>query len=67
MESEIPEWKKQYEQRKAAAKERARRIATSLKLDFEADRSLTSPDRYLIYIELAEEFGSLARREGRLV
>ena len=48
-----------------AAKERARRIVEDLKRELEADQSLTSRDRYLIWGKLARECGQLALRGGR--
>lgn len=55
------------QQAKLAAGERARRIVEDLKLRLEVGQNLTPRDRYLTWVELAKEFGWLARTEGRLV
>ena len=52
-------------QAESAAKERAWSISRRLKLNLEADPSLTARDRYLTLVWLAEEFSFLARTWGR--
>lgn len=67
MEREIPAWEKELEQRRAAARRRAVKIAARIIANLLANGHLENDDLGLTYTELAEIFGLLARTEGRPV
>ncbi len=65
MESEIPEWRQEFEEAERTVRERAEEIGGRAVAELLADSSLTQGDRSMTYTQLAEFFNQRARTEGR--